>query len=214
MDSEIIKKWLSGSGYGDGDGDGDGSGYGYGYGDGDGYGYGDGYGDGDGDGDGSGYGYKLKIHSNNEVFYIDNIPTVILSIIGNTARGYTINKDFSTVKCFIAKSNGYFAHGNTLRDAVNSLSQKITQNMSEEDRISEFCKTFEKDKSYSGSTFFDWHNRLTGSCLLGRKQFIENNGLSLDAEYTVQEFIKLTEQAYGGDIIKKLKPHFFNSKEK
>lgn len=175
MDSKVIKKWLSGSGTGSGSGSGDGDNY-----------------------------IRHKIHNGNEVFYIDAVPTVILNIHGNYAKGYIINSDFTATDCFVAKGSGYFAHGTSLREAVDALQQKIMQNMSEEERIDAFCKTFDKNKSYKGSEFFDWHNRLTGSCLFGRKQFVADKNLSLDSLYTVKEFIELTQNAYGGNIIKKL----------
>ena len=40
---------------------------------------------------------------------------------------------------------------------------------------------------------------------MGREQFCKEKGLDIDAEYTVREFISLTENAYGGDTIKQLK---------
>lgn len=161
-------------------------------------------------GDGSGYGdgYTLKIHNGHEVFYIDNLPTVILSIHNNYAKGYVVNRDFSISTCFIAKSNCYFAHGDTLRHAVSALSKKSWESMTDEEKIEEFCETFDKNKSYRGALFFDWHNRLTGSCLFGRQQFVKENDLSLDKKYTVKEFIDLTRNAYGGSTIQKLEKYY------
>ena len=40
---------------------------------------------------------------------------------------------------------------------------------------------------------------------MGRKIFIRDNNLSLDDEYTVDEFIAITENSYGSEIIKQLK---------
>ena len=107
----------SGSGYGDGSGDGYGSGYGDGYGDGSGYGsgsgsgygdgsgYGSGYGDGSGSGYGDGYGdgSGLKAINNHRVYKIDDIPTIILSIHKNIARGKIVNRDLTFANCYIAK---------------------------------------------------------------------------------------------------------------
>jgi hypothetical protein len=40
---------------------------------------------------------------------------------------------------------------------------------------------------------------------MGRKQFCQEHGINLDSDkFTVQQFIKLTINAYGGDIIKQL----------
>ena len=39
---------------------------------------------------------------------------------------------------------------------------------------------------------------------MGRELFVSNRGLSLDGKTSVREFVKLTKNAYGGDIIQKL----------
>ena len=80
--------------------------------------------------------------------------------------------------------------------------------MSEDDRIAAFVEQFSPDKAYKGEEFFKWHNILTGSCLFGRKQFVESHGLDLNAEYTVKEFISLCENDYGQEVIKKLKEKY------
>ncbi len=85
--------------------------------------------------------------------------------------------------------------------------------MPEEERIAEFIKEHpELDKPYPNKDLFDWHNRLTGSCMAGRNAFVKDRGLSLDGETTVAEFIRLTENAYGGSIIKALRKAYERSK--
>lgn len=39
---------------------------------------------------------------------------------------------------------------------------------------------------------------------MGRELFVQNRRLSLDGKTSVREFVELTQNAYGGDIIKKL----------
>ena len=227
MEDVKIKKWLEnnpknygygdgdgsgygyGSGYGDGDGsgsgygDGDGDGSGYGYGSGSGYGYG--YGDGDGYGDGSGSGYGIKAFGNDTVYMIDGLQTIILQIKGQVAKGFILNRDFTLEPCYVVKGNGYFAHGKDIREAQSSLREKIFEDMDSDEAIEQFMSKFEKDKSYKGTDFFEWHHYLTGSCLMGRESFVKNHGLDLEKEYTVAEFIELTENDYGSEIIKQLK---------
>ena len=203
MEDVKIKKWLennpenSGSGYGSGSG----SGYGYGYGDG--YGSGSGYGDGSGSGDG--YGYGVKTFGNDTIYMIDNVQTIISQIKGQVAKGFILNKDFTLEPCYVVKGNGYFAHGKDIREAQESLREKIFENMDSDEAIEEFVEKFAKDKKYKGTEFFEWHHYLTGSCLIGRKSFVKNHGLDLEKEYTVAEFIELTENDYGSEIIKQLK---------
>ena len=208
----------SGRGYGFGNGNcGDSLGYGYGYGCGDdcGTGFdggnknGDGYGY--GCGDGNGYNNNISIFNSDIVYQIDNIPTIIKHVKGNIAYGFIINNDFTLTKCFIAKDDKYFAHGDTLKNAVAAVRQKKWQNMDTETIINEFCKEFKPHEKYKCATFFMWHNFLTGSCELGRKTFMKNHNIEMDDEFTVDEFINLTINDYGGEIIEQLKEQWYET---
>lgn len=206
----FISPILNGNGYGDGDGDGDGhgSGYGngYGYGSGHGNGYGYGYGDGDGDGDGYGYGGGLKQFNNNKVYYIDHVPTLIYSIKNNIALGAIINSDLSLQNCYIVKNDSYFAHGKSIKEAFQSLQEKVFRNLSEEEILIEFKKVFPIfSEKYPALNLFTWHGILTGSCKLGRESFCKNNNINIESDnFTIYEFITLTKDNYNGKIIEKL----------
>ena len=210
-----IKAFLSaGSGYGSGDGSGDGygdgsgsgSGYGDGYGDG-GYGSGDGYGDvyGYGYGSGDGYGDGLKSFCGEQIYYIDNIATIIRKVRGGIAKGAVLRDDLTLTPCYIAKQDGVFAHGDTLREAMEALLEKLFEDMPEEDRIAAFIREHPGDGPYPCSDLYDWHHRLTGSCDMGRREFAREH--SIDVEHdsmTVAKFVSLTQNAYGGEIIKRM----------
>ena len=43
---------------------------------------------------------------------------------------------------------------------------------------------------------------------MGRKVFVRNHDIDLDKTYTVEEFIGLTENDYGGEVIRRLKEKF------
>ena len=203
-----IKKFLAidvGSGYGYGYGDGSGSGYGSGDGSGDGYGDGSGDGYGDGYGSGSGSGDGIKVFNGDKVYLVDDIQTIFISIRGNVAKGYILQSDLQLKPCFIVKENNKFAHGDTLRDAFNSLQEKLYDDSTEEERIEAFKKKFpEYDVKYDNGDLFTYHHVLTGSCRMGRESFVSDRGLSLDGKTSIREFVELTKNAYGGDIIKKL----------
>ena len=136
---------------------------------------------------------------------VDDIQTAITHIKDDIAKGFILNSDFTINPCYIVKGNGFFAHGKTIREAQRALVEKYMKDMDEDEVIEKFISEFEHDKKYKGTVFFDWHHYLTGSCLMGRKSFVKNHGLDLDALYTVDEFISLCEDDYGGEIIKKLK---------
>ena len=219
MEAVKIREWISsnygsgdgyGSGYGRGSGDGCGSALGFGSGDGFGSALGFGSGDGSGDGCGSGYGRSygdvFKTFCGKDVFYIDNAPTIINRINGNVAYGAIITVDLSANKCFVVKQDGKFAHGYSLRNAMSVLADKLFEDMPTDERIERFWSEFSPGKKYQAQLFFDWHHRLTGSCEMGRRQFAEDRGIDVEtAKYTPEEFIELTENAYNGQIIKRLK---------
>lgn len=178
-DVSKIKAFLSVSG--------DGSGYGY------------------GDGDGDGYGGLCEINGQT-VHLIDSVATIITSVHNNVAKGFILQSDLTCTPCFVVKGNNQFAHGNTLREAMTALTDKMFDDMPEEERIAEFIKAHpDKDKPYPNQDLFDWHHRLTGSCMAGRNAFVKDRGLTLDGETTVTAFIELTQNAYGGSTIRKLK---------
>ena len=226
---ESVIEWLqnnrtlSGSGSGSGEGSGEGSDY-YSYGSGEGsdyYGYGSGsgegsdyYGYGSGYGEGSDYygygyyGYGIKRINGMKVYRIDGLLTVITRVKLALAKGFILNSDLTLTPCYIAKGDGYFAHGKTVKEAEKALQEKIFENMDTEEAIGRFLCTFKKDEKYKGQDFFLWHHYLTGSCEMGRRAFVRDRGLDLEAYYTVEEFLELCKDSYGGDIIKQLQERF------
>lgn len=215
---EKIKKFLAVDvGYGDGYGSGDGMGYGsdsgFGFGHGSNYctygTYDDGNDCGCGSlyctGSGKGYGDGIKEINGKEIYMVDDIPTIFKSIRNNIAKGFIVKNDLQFEPCYIVKENNQFAHGDTLKDAFMSLHEKLYDYITEEKRIEAFMKQFpEYDVKYNNRDLFVYHHVLTGSCRMGRETFMSNKGLSLDDKTSVREFVKLTQDAYGGDIIKKL----------
>ena len=196
-----------GSSLGYGDDYGDGSGYGYGYDSdfGDGSGYGSGYGSSYGDGEGSGDGYSSGIKDVNgqKVYQIDNISTLIDVCHDSYAMGRILHSDLTTEKCFIVKQNRMFAYGKTLREARDALLEKLFDGMSEEERVEKFVESHNLNEVYQNQDFFIWHHRLTGSCLQGRTAFAQDHEINLDRSMTTKEFLELTKNIYGGDIIRR-----------
>lgn len=203
-----------GSGYGSGYCFGTGYGHGYGYGSGYGSGYGFntsygtgyGYGPGSGSNDGSGSGHSGGLNSINgkKVYIVDGIATTISHIHGNIAKGTIVNDDLTETPCYIVKEGKYFAHGKTLAEANASLQDKLFEEMPTEERIAAFWECHKKGVKYPTKDFFEWHHKLTGSCLMGRQQFAKDHDVDLEGEMTVEEFIVLTKNAFGEEIIKRL----------
>ena len=196
----------SGKGSGYGDGYGSGKGYGSGNGSGNGYGYGYGYGSGYGDGYGYGDGSGISRFGGHPVAIVDDTQTVFYSIHGNVAKAAILQDDLTLRPCYVAKGGNCFAHGETLRQAQEALKQKLVADMPIGKRIQAFLNAFQPGQTYYNQLFFDWHNRLTGSCEMGRKAFAEKHGIDVEnGTMTPEQFISLTENAYGSEIIRQLK---------
>ena len=190
-----IKRFLeisSGDGSGDGYGSGDGSGSGYGYGDGSGSGY--------------GYGSGLKTLNGHKVYMIDGVATLIYGVHGNMATGVIVQRDLTLKPCYIAKVGNCFAHGDTAHQAAQDANGKYLQDMPEEERIKAFIEAHpNKSEKYPASDLFEWHNTLTGSCRMGRENFCNERGIDIEEDsFTIKEFVELTKDSYGGDIIKQI----------
>lgn len=203
----------NGSGLGSGAGNGCGTGYGFGLCDGTGYNHGLGYGEGSADGygyntcSGNGRGFSFGVTEINglKVYIIDDSPTIITSVRANVAQGFLLKSDLQTIPCYIVKEKNAFAHGSILRSAFNCLQEKLYDDSTEEERIEAFKKKFpEYDVKYSNRDLFTYHHVLTGSCKMGRETFVADRNLSLDGKTSVREFVKLTKDSYGGEIIKRL----------
>ena len=134
------------------------------------------------------------------------MPTIIRSIHGNIAMGDVLRGDLTLKKCYVAKGGGFFAHGATIPEAQAALEAKIMEEMPIKDRIAKFIKTFKAGEKYSAKDFYNWHHILTGSCEMGRDEFAREHGIEVEtAMFTPEEFIALTENAYGGKVIRMLK---------
>lgn len=85
---------------------------------------------------------------------------------------------------------------------------KIFENMDSDEAIKAFLNKFKAGERYPGTEFFEWHHHLTGSCLMGRQNFVSSHELDLSRLYTVDEFITICKDDYGKDIIKQLKTEY------
>ena len=134
--------------------------------------------------------------------------TLITHVRDNIAKGAILNKDLTTTPCYIVKQDNLFAHGRTLKEAQEALISKLFEGMPTEERISAFVDAHQKDKAYPNTDYFEWHHRLTGSCLIGRETFARDHEIDMTGSMTVAEFIRLTKNAYNGEIIKRLEQRY------
>lgn len=162
--------------------------------------------DGDGSGDGSGYGDGSGIKSlcGEDVHMIDGVPTIITRVRGTVAKGKIVRSDMGTETAYIVKGGSCFAHGRTLHEAWAALEDKLFEDMPVEERIDAFTAEFKPGEARTVADFYAWHHKLTGSCTQGRDAFARDHGLKMDDAMTPEEFIRLTCNAYGGEVIRQL----------
>ena len=168
---------------------------------GNGYGNGDGYGSGSGDG----YGDGLKKINGRKVFYVDGIPCQPVEVHNIWAKVKIINtKNFTLKECFLAKYHRSIAHGESVKDALRDAQEKYFSSLDFEDLKKKLLAEFSEKGALTVAELFKWHGLLTGSCTFGRQQFQEENDLKDSDKLTLKQFVKLTENAYGGEKIKEL----------
>ena len=134
------------------------------------------------------------------------MKTLIEEVNGSYARGYIIQGDMTLQQCWIAKAGSYFAHGKNIHEAHMAAMDKHQRNMPVEKRLDSFIAEHpDMAVKYEASDLFRWHNILTGSCDMGRRQFCKDRGIDIETSaYTVEEFVRLTYTSYGSDVIRQL----------
>ncbi len=139
------------------------------------------------------------------VYQIDDVATIIKHTKGAVAKGFILQSDFSLTPCYVVKGHGYFAHGETLKAAQDALEEKMFDDMDVEEKIKIFIQQFQVGTVYPAKDFYVWHNKLTGSCEMGRKAFAKDHEIDIEKDsMTVEEFINLTKDSFGGSIIRQI----------
>ena len=143
------------------------------------------------------------------VYRIDDTHTLIYSVRGNIARGAILRNDLTLKDCYIAKVGNSFAHGDTAKEAMRDATAKDMEQRPIEERIDEFVKQYPKlTTKATGRELYDWHHILTGSCTMGRNEFCRANNVKMEELYTIDYFLKLTENSYGGNVIRQVRESY------
>ena len=152
----------------------------------------------------------------NEIYdglsYIEKHLTHIDNITDKEACGFYLGRSGRKIPFFAIKDDDKIGIGASYGHASDVLLMKQTIGISEEQRLSEFIESHEKDKSYTVENLWDWHRYLTLSCYSGGERFRDEHGLKMEDLMSIQHFISITENDFGGHIIKKLKPYYFSDK--
>ena len=133
--------------------------------------------------------------------FADNILTKFVSkkTNKNGLTIYRVQKIGKTDISFCIESNGVYSHGDTLKEAKESLIYKISNRDTSmyEDYTPDTVVTFEEG--------IKMYRVITGACEAGTRHFVK--GLTKKKKkYTVAEIIKATQGQYGNETFKE----FFN----
>jgi hypothetical protein len=126
---------------------------------------------------------------------------IFMEVISRKGRVYRVkNIGENTVSYLITDGNGKWSHGDTLKDARESLIYKIG------DRDKSEYKSLSTDSSVSVSYAIEMYRVITGACSYGTRNFIENILTDKKEKYTVKEIAELTNGQWGNSEFK----NFFN----
>ena len=158
-----------------------------------------------GSGSGEGEGYTLMILYGRIVHYIDGIPCLPVSAHGDTMAVDVIDEqDWTLSRAYVARWQGEAAHGETVRKAVEAARNKYFARMGPGEKKRQLLDLFAEKGRLTVKELYAWHGRITGSCEFGRSRFQEEHGFKDDDTLSLEEFVELTRNAYGGDLIASL----------
>jgi hypothetical protein len=114
------------------------------------------------------------------------VHTVV--IVGRTNKTYVIETP-----------DGVYAHGDTVKQARDSLLYKLSEN-----RDTTPYRAWTLDTSITKRQAIQSYMAITGACATGTKHFVETRfGDKVPARTTVRKVIELTAEQYGSDVYKK-----------
>ena len=128
-----------------------------------------------------------------EVEIIDNIKTIILQRKKNVIKGLFL---YNLQPCYVVEKDGVYAHGETLKEAKESLIYKIA------DRDKSDYENYTLDTEVTHEEAIKMYRVITGACEIGTRNFVENVLVKKKEKYTVKEIIKLTKGQYGNETLK------------
>lgn len=106
---------------------------------------------------------------------------------------YRTRKVGSKKKQFVVKQGETFAHGETVKKAVEDLAYKIS------DRDLSEYESWTPETISTKNALIHCYMKITGACSVGTKDFIESNSDKIKEEMSIKEVIDITKGHYGHD---------------
>jgi len=120
-----------------------------------------------------------------EIDLSDGVFTRVIAIKGNVKK---VKADNGDVLYVVRDENGTTAHGETIKEARESLVYKY---------VAEFDG--ELPKETTGAEWIGIYRAVTGACAQGVQMFVEAAGHDLSKTYTVAQIVEMTQGQYGAE---------------
>lgn len=140
---------------------------------------------------------------NGKYIKADGIFSEVVSREGNVRKIKKIGSD--KIAYLVTDGNGKWAHGDTLKDAKRDLIYKISN--TDKSKYNDY--TLDTEVTFEEG--IEMYRVITGACLFGVKDFVENRLKEIKEIYKVSEIISITKGEYGNE---KLCDYFNNKKNK
>jgi len=108
---------------------------------------------------------------------------------------YTVEEFLDQSESYIAKKGAKFAHGKTVKEAVEDLRYKFS------DRDTSKFENWQLGDEKTLDEFLEAYHAITGACSLGMKEFVDTK--NPPEKCTVKQAIELTKGAYQSDVFRK-----------
>ncbi len=127
--------------------------------------------------------------------FADDILSEIVSTrdLRGGAKVHRIRVVGKTKVTYCIESDGTYSHGDTIKEARESLLYKVSQ------RDKSAYAGWKLDRKITGKEAIASYRVITGACEAGVRAFVQGQG-GLRARYTVQEVINLTRGQYGHEV--------------
>lgn len=147
-------------------------------------------------------GENILSFNGHKVYMIDGYALYFTHIHKPWALAKIIKNDLTTQDCYIGKINNHIVVANSIRDALNSLREKINQN---NDNDYDIALAFvyahpDYEKEYDWDEMVFWHSLSEFSCYNGRRKFSENAHKTSGSTATPKELIALMKQSRAANI--------------
>ena len=141
------------------------------------------------------YVYSEDSNKENEYIIVDNILSRVISRKGNVLKVINYNEG---KKSYIIKDGDLYSHGETIKEARESLVYKISS------RDTSVYKDLTLDSVLTKDECIKLYRVISGACESGTKYFVSKQEPSkVKDKYSVKELIELTEGQYGNSELKK-----------